>query len=103
MRLPTISALGLRRSCGSVSQAGNSTISPPGRKLASDSRSFSDSRPVAVTTSIAAGSPRSIRRSIMAARSGARRPSGSEKSLSRPAFARAFSNVEARESAVIKP
>ena len=60
-RRPTISALGLSRSCGSVSQAGNSTISASGSQAAERGAELSDSRPVAVTTSSACGQPASAR------------------------------------------
>ena len=63
MRLPTVSALGLSRSCGSVSQAGNSTISASGTTLASAEPSASASRLVAVIASSVCGpSRRSSRR-----------------------------------------
>ena len=55
MRLPTVSALGLSRSCGRVSQAGNSTTMACGAMLASASRSDSESRPVATMASRARG------------------------------------------------
>ena len=83
MRLPTISALGLSRSCGSVSHAGNSTISAFGSRLARAARSASDSRPVGVIAKSAADSPFSRRASTRLARSGARKPSVAEKSASR--------------------
>ena len=57
IRLPTVSALGLSLSCGSVSQAGNSTTLALGVTLASASRSDSESRPVATMASNALGRP----------------------------------------------
>ncbi len=103
IRLPTISALGLSRSCGSVSQAGNSRISASGSTASRLRRIPSDSRPVAVTTSRHPGMPRWMRWRRSPASSGPWSPSVREKSASREADARASSNVEARESAGIKP
>jgi hypothetical protein len=100
MRLPTVSLLGLSRSCGSVSQAGNSMISACGITEPSDSRSASDSRPVDTIASSACAVPRLASRPAM---SGARSPSTSENSALRVACESASSNVWARESAVINP
>lgn len=98
MRRPTVSALGLSRSCGRVSQAGNSTISACGMTHAREVRSASESRPVATTAKRARGPGFAA---ISPAIRGARRPSAREKSVLVEASRRASANVEARERAGI--
>ena len=56
-RCPTVSGLGLRRSCGSVSQAGKCITSAPGRSASSAGPSDSARRPVGAITNSAPAAP----------------------------------------------
>ena len=69
-RVPTISALGLSRSCGSVSHAGKWSTSAPGSSAPRAGPSASVRLPVGAIARMMGGLPDARRRSMSAARSG---------------------------------